>query len=315
MQQKKATKPRASRNRTIALTSEEAIRYKKNIVKVLAPVTTPQIENKVILGDAHTILNFLPKQKFNLLFADPPYNLNKKFGTNTFKQTSLEAYEKWLDGWLSKCVKLLTPDASIYICGDWRSSSAIQRVGLKHFILRNRITWEREKGRGSKTNWKNASEDIWFFTLSENYKFNVEEVMVRKKVIAPYKEEGKPKDWAAENGGNFRLTHPSNLWNDLTVPFWSMPENTVHPTQKPEKLLAKIILASTGKNDLILDPFSGSGTSAVVAKKLGRKFTCIETDEDYCLLTEKRLELATNDTTIQGYTDGIFWERNSQFKK
>jgi len=111
--------------------------------------------------------------------------------------------------------------------------------------------------------------------------------------------------------GNFRLTAPSNLWTDLTVPFWSMPENTIHPTQKPEKLLAKIILASTNENDSVLDPFAGSGTTAVVAKKLNRNFVAIEADENYCLLAEKRLDLAEKDKAVQGFSDGVFWERNS----
>jgi site-specific DNA-methyltransferase (adenine-specific) len=91
-----------------------------------------------------------------------------------------------------------------------------------------------------------------------------------------------------------------------------MPENTPHPTQKPEKLLAKIILASTRKNDLILDPFLGSGTTAVVAKKLNRRYVGIERDENYCLLAEKRLDAAETDRTIQGFSDGVFWERNAR---
>ena len=90
-----------------------------------------------------------------------------------------------------------------------------------------------------------------------------------------------------------------------------MPENTDHPTQKPEKLLAKIILSSTNKGDVVFDPFLGSGTTAVVAKKLGRKFVGIEVDEYYCCLAEKRLELAEKDKRIQGYEDGVFWERNT----
>jgi site-specific DNA-methyltransferase (adenine-specific) len=90
-----------------------------------------------------------------------------------------------------------------------------------------------------------------------------------------------------------------------------MPENTDHPTQKPEKLLAKIILASTNKGDFVFDPFLGSGTTAVVAKKLGRKFTGIEIDEYYCALALKRLESANKDMRIQGYEDGVFWERNT----
>ncbi len=185
-------------------------------------------------------------------------------------------------------------------------------VAEKHFIVRNRVTWEREKGRGSLSNWKNCSEDIWFCTVSDDYAFNVDAVKLKRKVIAPYTdEEGSPKDWDSTSAGNFRLTHPSNLWTDITVPFWSMPENTDHPTQKPEKLIAKIVLASSSPGDVVLDPFLGSGTTSVVAKKLGRKYVGIELEEAYCCLAAKRLELADQDSSIQGYHDGVFWERNS----
>jgi len=91
-----------------------------------------------------------------------------------------------------------------------------------------------------------------------------------------------------------------------------MPENTDHPTQKSEKLIAKLILASSKPGDIVLDPFLGTGTSSVVAKKLGRRYLGIELDEEYCLMAEKRLELAERDGRIQGFHDGIFWERNSQ---
>ncbi|MCY7376725.1 MAG: site-specific DNA-methyltransferase [Pyrinomonadaceae bacterium] len=302
-------KIRAPRNRTIDLTVEEIEIYRRNLI----PSTNDfkNCRNKIICGDAFEILDQLTEKTFDLLFADPPYNLTKNFGENSFRQISDADYEKWLDAWLSKTVRLLKPTASIYVCGDWRSASAIQNIGTKYFTLRNRITWEREKGRGAARNWKNASEDILFFTASDDYVFNLEAVKTKRQVLAPYTENGKPKDWEKSDDGNFRLTAPSNLWTDLTVPFWSMPENTAHPTQKPEKLLAKIILASTVENDLILDPFSGSGTTAVVAKKLNRAYLGIERDENYCLLTEKRLALAEKNKTIQGFADGVFWERNS----
>lgn len=302
-------KPKAKRNQTITLTDEEIKLYQENLVYLTESIS--EISNKTIYQDTFEALKYLPENSFDLLFSDPPYNLNKKFGEAKFQETSLEEYESWLDSWLSQTVKLLKKTASVYICGDWKSSSAIQRIGMKYFKLRNRITWEREKGRGAKANWKNNSEDIWFFTVSDDYTFNLEDVRLKRKVIAPYKTNGQPKDWAKEENGNFRLTAPSNLWNDLTVPFWSMPENTDHPTQKPEKLLAKIILAGTNENDLILDPFLGSGTTSVVAKKLNRRYVGIELDERYACLAEKRLSLAEEDKSIQGYTDGVFWERNT----
>jgi site-specific DNA-methyltransferase (adenine-specific) len=147
--------------------------------------------------------------------------------------------------------------------------------------------------------------------MSKNYVFNVEAVKLKRQVIAPYTENGRPKDWEETGQGRFRLTHPSNLWTDLTVPFWSMPENTDHPTQKPEKLLAKIILASSNPGEVVLDPFLGSGTTSVVAKKLGRRYIGVEIDERYCCLAEKRLEMTEADRAIQGYADGVFWERNT----
>ncbi|MBK9163511.1 MAG: site-specific DNA-methyltransferase [Acidobacteria bacterium] len=268
--------------------------------------------SRIICGDAFAELPRIAAGSIHLLFADPPYNLSKTFGGSQFRRTDDELYEAWLDSWLKLAAPLLAPTASIYICGDWRSSAAIQRAGSRYFKLRNRITWEREKGRGAKANWKNAAEDIWFFTGSDKYTFNLDAVKQRRRVLAPYREEGKPKDWTETADGNFRDTHPSNIWTDITVPFWSMPENTDHPTQKPEKLLAKIILASTNEGDSVLDPFAGSGTTAVVARKLGRHFTAIESDEEYCLLAAKRLELAETDKAIQGLADGIFWERNSR---
>jgi site-specific DNA-methyltransferase (adenine-specific) len=308
----KQAKSRAPRNRTLTLESGKTANLKRAIRYFDRRSNLNHLSNCVVCGDAFEVLRKLQLSSFDLLFADPPYNLSKNFGAEKFSRKTSDEYETWLDSWLQLCVRLLKPTASIYICGDWRSGAAIQRVGSKYFQLRNRITWEREKGRGAKTNWKNAAEDIWFFTISDNYTFNLDAVKQRRRVIAPYKIDGEPKDWSETVNGNFRDTHPSNIWTDISVPFWSMPENTDHPTQKPEKLLAKIILASTNKDDLILDPFAGSGTTAVAAKKLGRKFVAIESDENYCLLAQKRLELAERDNSIQGFSDGVFWERNSK---
>lgn len=306
---------RAPRNKTLFLTEAETNLYRKNLIRLKNPATAEEIFNRTIHQNIFGVLPLLPEKTFDLLFADPPYNLTKNFGENAFRQISNDDYETWLNAWLAQTARLLKPNASVYICGDWRSSAAIERVGTKYFRPRNRITWEREKGRGALKNWKNASEDIWFFTVSDDYVFNAEAVKVKRKVLAPYRENGAPKDWDANDDGNFRATSASNLWTDLTVPFWSMPENTQHPTQKPEKLLAKIILASTNEGDSVLDPFAGSGTTGVVARKLNRNFTLVEMDENYCLLAEKRLALADKDGKIQGFADGVFWERNANIIK
>lgn len=318
-------------NRTIILSDEEIKKYYKKLIKITSPVSVSQIINKVINQDIFEVIDHLPERFVDLLFIDPPYNLIKTFGNQSFKPLSIEEYTKWMDKWLSKMIRLLKPSASIYICGDWRSSSAIHLLCEKYFIIRNRITFEREKGRGAKMNWKNNSEDIWFCTMSNKYIFNSDAVKLIRKVLAPYRENGKPKDWielpslslrgakrrsnliASDKVEKFRLTYPSNIWTDITIPFWSMRENTPHPTQKPEKLLAKIILASSNENDIVFDPFAGSGTTGVVAKKLNRKFVLVEIEKEYCLYAIKRLELAEKDKSIQGYYNNVFWERNTLY--
>ncbi len=305
-------KKRAPLNRTLTLSKEETNKYQKKLVHVSGKTfSNKQLTNKIIHGNVFDILEFLPDKFIDLFFVDPPYNLDKKFNITTFKEMDSENYAEWLDSWLSKTIRLLKNNSSIYICGDWKSSSAIYNVAKKYFKIKNRITWEREKGRGAKSNWKNCSEDIWFCTVSDNYTFNIKDVKIKRRVLAPYKENGQPKDWVSEEKDNYRITYPSNIWTDLTVPFWSMPENTDHPTQKPEKLMAKIILASSNPGNMVFDPFIGSGTTAVVAKKLGRKYAGIEIDLDYCCIAEKRLQLAEKNKSIQGYEDDVFWERNT----
>ena len=158
-----------------------------------------------------------------------------------------------------------------------------------------------------KTGWR-------IFGSSANpsdYTFNVDQVKQRRQVVAPYRQDGVAKDWQATKNGNFRDTMPSNFWDDISIPYWSMPENTGHPTQKPEKLLAKIILASSNPNDFIFDPFAGSGSSLVTAAKLNRRYLGIEQSLLYCAWGQYRLNQVKDDPSIQGYTDGVFWERNT----
>jgi site-specific DNA-methyltransferase (adenine-specific) len=305
-------KNRAPRNRTLTLEDNEKDMLLRETITLQSACAPEKIEGKIINQDIFSCIDFLPQNFIDLLVIDPPYNLNKKFGESKFSKKSEDSYQEWLDSWIPKLRRCLKKNASLYVCCDWQSSKSVQIVLEKYFTIRNRITWEREKGRGAKTNWKNCSEDIWFCTMSNDYYFDVEAVKLKRKVIAPYRHSsGKPKDWEETSNGNYRLTHPSNLWTDISIPFWSMPENTDHPTQKPEKLIAKLILASSKEGDFVFDPFLGSGTTCVVSKKLGRRFSGIEVESEYCAMTIKRLARADSDNTIQGYHDGYFWERNS----
>lgn len=305
-------KTRAPRNRTLTLTEADRLELHPRLMQVNEAVALDDVLERTILGDALAALRHLPAASVDLIVTDPPYNLTKVYNGTTFRERDRADYLSWQDHWLRELKRILKPDGSLYICSDWRTSALVQAGAEPYFTTRNRITWEREKGRGALRNWKNCSEDIWFFTAGEDYHFDVEAVKLKRKVLAPYRDaEGKPKDWEQGEDGNFRATSPSNLWTDISVPFWSMPENTDHPTQKPEKLVAKLILASSQPGDVVLDPFLGSGTTSVVARKLGRHFIGIEQEAEYALLAEKRLQNALEDTSIQGYVDGYFWERNT----
>jgi site-specific DNA-methyltransferase (adenine-specific) len=302
---------RAPRNRTLDLTPQDEQALAPQLKKLGGMAETSEILNSVLNQDLFSALPLLPRAFVDLLILDPPYNLAKDFNGLSFQKQSVPNYTKWMESWFTPMLRALKPTASIYVCGDWLTSASVFHVLQDKCTIRNRITWEREKGRGATTNWKNCSEDIWFATVSDQYYFNPDAVMLKRRVLAPYRVGGQPKDWQTEEGKNYRLTHPSNFWGDITVPFWSMPENTDHPTQKPEKLVAKLILASSQPGNVVLDPFLGSGTTAVVASKLQRHFLGIEIDRTYGLLALKRLARAATDKTIQGYADGVFWERNT----
>ena len=299
-------------NKTIDLTIEEGKVYLDRCIKVNSRFDVGGILDKTLLGDTFEILSLMPEKFIDLLIVDPPYNIDKDFHGNKFKKSADGIYEEYTKAWIEKILPLLKNTASVYVCCDWKSSIVIANVLKRYFIIQNRITWQREKGRGALYNWKNGMEDIWFATMSKDYTFNVEAVKTRRRVVAPYKVDGKPKDWEETDEGNFRNTYPSNFWDDISIPYWSMPENTAHPTQKPEKLLAKLILASSNEKDIVFDPFLGSGSTSVCAKKLGRHYVGIEQNEQYCVWAEKRLEMADADKRIQGYEDGVFWERNAR---
>lgn len=307
-------KERAPRNRTLSLSAGERIALRERLFDASTETdfSAEKILGRTILGDALRVLPELPSEMADLIVVDPPYNLDKDFNGNRFRSMSDADYEDYLDSWMGELSRILSKSGTIYVCGDWKSSFAIQRSLLKNFTVLNRITWGREKGRGASANWKNSMEDVWFAVKDpKNYFFDVDAVRLRRRVIAPYKLNGQPKDWSESEEGKFRDTSPSNFWDDISVPFWSMPENTDHPTQKPEKLVAKLVLASSKRGDVVFDPFLGSGTTSVVAKKLGRRYAGIEREPEYACLCEKRLELAESDPSIQGFSDGVFWERNS----
>lgn len=306
---------KAERNRTLTLTPEEATEMQSRLIRLSETATADILIDRTICQDLMEVLPLMPQAFADLLVIDPPYNLDKKFGLFETRSQSDDQYLSYVMSWLPEVLKWLKPDGSVYVCCDWKSSPVIyQALRDCGIVIRNRITWQREKGRGAKDNWKNGLEDIWYGSKSASrFYFDVEAVKQRRKVIAPYRTaSGEPKDWVETPEGKFRMTLPSNFWDDISIPYWSMPENTDHPTQKPEKLIAKLILASCPEGGIVADPFLGSGTTSVTARKLGRHYLGVEMNPTYACWAEKRLQQALSDKRIQGYADGVFWERNSR---
>lgn len=303
---------KSERNKTINTSLEDGIQLFERCCCPKGTLNRETAENLFVNGDFFKVCERIEDSLFDLVIADPPYNLTKDYGGDVFRKKNAESYTEFTRQWLKEIHRVMRDGATLYVCCDWQTSIIIANILPEYFTIRNRITWQREKGRGAAKNWKNSMEDIWFCTKGEKYTFNLNAVKVQRQVLAPYKENGMPKDWTEGENGNTRLTCPSNFWDDITVPFWSMSENTAHPTQKPEKLIAKLILASSDKNDFVFDPFGGSGTTAVTAKKLQRKYFSVEKNKQYCVWAQERLERADSDKRIQGYEDGIFLHRNAK---
>src|SRR5664279_3889654 len=180
-------KTRAPRNRTLTCTEEEMTILSSDLLQLSHPAAVSDVTDRVINQDYGDAVPLLPRSFVDLLILDPPYNLTKSFNGHVFRAKEAEEYVSWFESTLSGMIPLLKPEASVYICSDWRTSTLVFPVLDGHFHVRNRITWEREKGRGAKANWKNNTEDIWFCTVGEDYYFDVEAVKLKRRVIAPYR--------------------------------------------------------------------------------------------------------------------------------
>jgi site-specific DNA-methyltransferase (adenine-specific) len=289
---------KSKKNKTIdfPLDSQEG-RELLELCKTASDVGGDPIDS-IFCGDSFEICEKMPRGFVDLLIVDPPYNLSKNYHGTKFSKTDDEEYRSFTRKWLTAVIPLLKPTASVYVCCDWRSGMVISELLDEMLCLRQRITWQREKGRGAEKSWKNGMEDIWFATVSDDYNFNLDAVKLRRRVIAPYKTDGVPKDWQETPDGRFRDTCPSNFWDDISIPYWSMAENTAHPTQKPEKLLAKLILASSNEGDVVFDMFGGSGSTLIACEQRGVSCYMMELDPKYVDVIVKRWEAFTGEKAV-----------------
>ena len=246
-------------------------------------------KNTILLGDSLKIMKTIPSKSVDLIFADPPYNLQLKDTLYRPDQTTVEAvtqdwdkfntykeYDNFTEQWLKESKRILKKGGALWVIGSYhnilRVGTSIQNDG---FWILNDIIWHKTNPmpnfRG--TRFTNAHETLLWCTTSREAKYtfnyqNLKELNDGKQMRS---------DWFIPIcSGKERLRESNNQRS--------------HPTQKPEALMYRIILSSTNKDDIILDPFLGSGTTAVVAKKLQRNFIGIEQDKEYISLAKKRLK-------------------------
>lgn len=254
------------------------------------------LENSIYKMDVVDFLNEIDDNSVDLIVADPPYNIKidtwDSFGTET-------NYYQWLDSWLELAVRKLNENGSIYLFNNAYNSAYIllklKELGLKY---RNWIIWYKKDGFSpSKRRFVNNQETILFFTKSDKYSFNSEEIRV------PYNSTERIKA-AAEKGilKNGKRWFP-NPNGKLCTDVWEIPSErlthkvngktvkSAHPTPKPEELIKRIVQASSRENDLILDLFSGTGTTSFVAKQLNRRFLACENNETYIEIIKNRLKI------------------------
>jgi len=235
---------------------------------------------KLICGDAIEVMSGLADGSVDLAIADPPYNLGKDYGNNRDSKAWHE-YERFTDAWIQQTIRLLKPTGSIYVFMGVRFISKLfAALEERHGLLFNSwITWHYTQGMGRKVGFSPRHEDILFFNKSRKFTFNLDDIRVPQKY---YRQRN-----------NMAGANPGDVWQFSHVHYCSA-ERVEHPTQKPEALMERIIRASSNLNDLVLDPFVGSGTTSRVAAHLGRRCIGIDVNPDYIELARGRIQQTGN---------------------
>lgn len=246
----------------------------------------------VILGDAVGQLRQIPDESVNLIFADPPYNIGKNFNGRRDSWESAESYIEWCGAWIDECVRTLRTDGSLYLMAATQHMPDLDIHVAKRLTILSRIVWHYDSaGVQAKRYFGSLYEPILFAVKDGlHYTFNGEDIAVVAKTGATR----KLIDYRKPTPTIYNSTKvPGNVWYFPRVRY-RMPEYEEHPSQKPTVLLERIIKASSRPGDLILDPFAGTFTTAVVAKKLHRRSLSIEIDEEYVKIGLRRLGIATH---------------------
>jgi site-specific DNA-methyltransferase (adenine-specific) len=243
-------------------------------------------------GDCLKALSDIEDESIDLIFADPPYNIGKKFGDFLDAWPSDEAYAEWCYLWISECLKKLKPTGSIYVMTSTQAMPYLDLWLRKKLTILSRIVWHYDSsGVQAKKYFGSLYEPILFGVKdAKNYTFNAADIEVEARTGAVR----KLIDYRKEVPTPYKTTKiPGNTWYVARVRY-RMSEYEEHPSQKPEALLERIIKASSNVGDVVLDPFGGTFTTSAVAQKLGRRSIAIEMQSEYIKIGLRRLGLASH---------------------
>ncbi len=245
---------------------------------------------KIVHADALEYLATIPDGSIDLIFADPPYNIGKRYANSVDKWPSEEAYLDWCYAWINLCIQKLSKQGSIYLMTSTQNMPYFDIYLRNKLHILSRIVWHYDSsGVQAKKYYGSLYEPILFAVKDQkNYVFNADDIKVEARTGA----KRKLIDYRGTAPKQYN-THkvPGNVWYFPRVRY-RMPEYEKHPSQKPEALMQRIILASSDPGQIVLDPFSGTFTTCALAQKLGRRSIGIEKDEEYLKVGLRRLGLA-----------------------
>lgn len=236
----------------------------------------------IILGDCLQELKNIADESVDLIVADPPYNVGKDYGNQSDKQ-EFEEYIKFSREWLTECHRVLKKNGTIYVFIGFRYISYLYQILEKDLkmVFINWISWHYTQGIGKTKGFSPRHDDILMFSKSSSYKFNIDNIRIPQKFYRSI--------------NNMRGANPGDVW-EISHIHYCQKGRQEHPTQKPEALIERMVLASSDEGDMVVDPFSGSGTTLRVCQQLNRNCIGIELNKEYVELTKARL-----DSSFEGF--------------
>lgn len=230
---------------------------------------------KLVLGDCIKELKLIDSNSVDLIIADPPYNVGKDYGNDSDSQ-DFDDYMAFTKQWLKECHRVLKNDGTIYVFIGFRYISYLFKIMEEDLKMNfvNWISWHYTQGVGKTKGFSPRHDDILMFSKTDKYKFNLDAIRVPQKYYRKV--------------NNMRGANPGDVW-EVSHIHYCQKGRQPHPTQKPEALIERMVLASSNEGDLVVDPFSGSGTTMRVCQQLERNGLGIELNEEYIEQTKERL--------------------------